>query len=122
MSREELEDVYRHTGEVRTVRLDGKPVGTVWIEHRGRELHVHGILVEGSVRGQGIGAAVLQGLESELADRVDFIELGVRSANQGARRLYEREGFRNAATEAAPGFVVMRKHVWPKGLQKDPDG
>jgi len=111
MSREELEAAYQEIGEVRTVREGDVSVGTVWVELRDRELHIHGIVVDAEQRGRGIGTAILRGLESEFAGRIDVMELGVRLSNQEARRLYAREGFRDACVSTAPGFVVLRKRL-----------
>ena len=46
-------------------------------------------------RGEGIGSALLDAVERDLAALgVDDLILGVLPGNQGARRLYERRGFR----------------------------
>ena len=107
----EFERLYASRGEVRAITADGEPVGYYWIEHRGRELHLHAIFVLPSYRGQGIGTAALRALEREFRGEADVFELGVREANEGARSLYEREGFATASTLAEIGFVVMRKQM-----------
>ena len=51
-------------------------------------------VVEGR-RGEGIGSALVDAVERELAALgVDDLILGVLPGNEGARRLYERRGFR----------------------------
>ena len=46
-------------------------------------------------RGEGIGSALMDAVERELAALgVDDLILGVLPGNEGARRLYERRGFR----------------------------
>lgn len=46
-------------------------------------------------RGEGIGGRLLDGLEEALAaDGVEDLILGVLPGNEGARRLYERRGYR----------------------------
>jgi len=106
-----FEKLYESRGEVRTIRADGIVAGYDWIEHRGRELHLHAIILLPEHRGRGIGGTVLRALEREFAGRVDVIELGVEQDNTGARSFYLREGF--AAERVLPdlGFEVMRKRV-----------
>lgn len=102
------------------VSEDGKPVGKV---------HVHWEYAEGTVwleaaavvkprRDQGIGTSLVHAAESLAAERGYLTaELGVEDSNPGARRLYERLGYRSVARNdfqyvgaptPNPG-VVMRK-------------
>lgn len=108
MTREQFAQIYQATGEVRVIEEEGTNVGYLWIEQRGRTLHVHALILHPHARGRGIGTRVLQMLRSEFSRRVDEIELGVRDANVAAIRFYERAGFRRVPTETAPGFSIMR--------------
>ena len=107
----EFERLYASRGQVRSITADGESVGYCWIEHRGRELHLHAIFVLPSHRGWGIGTAALRGLEQEFRGEADVFELGVRESNEGARSLYQREGFATASRLAEVGFLVMRKQL-----------
>ena len=83
--------------------------GFLWIEQRKRELHVHGIILLPEFRGQGRGASIFKGLQEEFEGRIDVIELGVRSANDGAIRFYERIGFEITKSIDEIGFRVLRR-------------
>jgi ribosomal protein S18 acetylase RimI-like enzyme len=107
----EFERLYESRGEVRTIRVEGAVAGYYWIERRGRELHLHAIIVLPKHRGRGIGGAALRGLEREFAGWVDVIERGVEQGNTGARSLYVREGFVVEEVRPDLGFEIMRKHV-----------
>jgi ribosomal protein S18 acetylase RimI-like enzyme len=106
---EEFGGMFRSIGLVRTIFRRKAQVGFVWIEHRGRELHIHGLALEPGFRGQGIGTQALRDLEEEFRDNVDIMELGVHESNPRARELYERLGFRVEKTLPDVGFTVLRK-------------
>ncbi len=58
-------------------------------------LNVHDLAVSGEFRGQGIGGALLDGVaEKALALGCCRVTLEVDDDNEGARRLYERKGFK----------------------------
>ena len=103
--------LYDVTGHVRAVREDTTLAGFVWIEHRERTLHVHGIVLFPECRGHGIGAQVIDHLAREFADRADFIELGVQTSNSGALRSYKRRGFEPMDRQLPSGFAVLRKSI-----------
>jgi GNAT superfamily N-acetyltransferase len=57
------------------------------------------IMVEPALRSRGIGAALLQALFAECVGRgIGHLDVTVDAANAGARRFYERHGFRLAHT------------------------
>lgn len=115
ITHEEFIQLYHRTGETRSIRNGDHLVGFVWIEHRGRELHIHGIIVLEEWRGRGIGAEVLRLLEIEFCGDADTIELGVQTSNSGARRFYQRMGFRAIDREIPKGFVVLHKLITLNG-------
>ena len=96
-------------GEVRAIEVGGAVAGYVWIEQRGRDLHLHAIIVLAPRRGRGVGSAALRALESEFAGHVDAVELGVEEGNARARAWYLRQGYRVSGFAPELGFEVMRK-------------
>lgn len=55
---------------------------------------VHLSVAEGE-RGNGVGTALLDAVDAELARRgIEDVQIGVDAANHGARRFYERRGYR----------------------------
>ncbi len=59
-----------------------------------------GVAVAASARGRGIGTALLQAIEDRARQEdCQSIRLDVIHGNDGARRLYERQGFRATRTE-----------------------
>lgn len=77
------------------VRTAGRPGSEV--SHRG-DL---GIAVSSDYRGMGVGTALLRSALRNCKGKFEIIELSVFSKNLGARRLYERFGFRRYATRPA---------------------
>ena len=110
LDRAELECAMRETGEIRTVLLDGEDVGSVWLELRGRVLHLHALALEPDARGSGVGGRALAALEQEFGGRADELEFGVQRGNEAARRLYEKSGFTEVeSAQAVPGFRILRR-------------
>jgi ribosomal protein S18 acetylase RimI-like enzyme len=75
------------------------PVQETWIldtwRTGARIAEIESLAVTEERRGEGIGSALMDAVECELgALGVDDIMLGVLPGNEGARRLYERRGFR----------------------------
>jgi len=102
-------------GEVRAIEVADTLAGFVWIEQRGRDLHLHAIIVLDSCRGRGVGSAALRALASEFAGHVDALELGVEASNARARAWYLRQGFEVTERLPALGFEVMRKPLVDRG-------
>lgn len=62
----------------------------------GRLLEVETVAVLPAARGAGIGTALMEAVEGWARERgIEHLAVTVRSANDGARRLYERRGFRS---------------------------
>ena len=112
---EHFVQIAQQVGKVFQVSQDGQTAGYYWIEERGKELHLHGIVVRAAFRGQGIGTAVLEKLREEYAGRMDVIELGVHDSNARAKALYERMGFVTVRRVEELGFAVMQAQIKGNG-------
>jgi ribosomal protein S18 acetylase RimI-like enzyme len=61
-----------------------------------RLLEVETVAVRPDARGGGIGTALMEAVEAWARERgFEHLSVSVRTANAGARRLYERRGFRS---------------------------
>jgi ribosomal protein S18 acetylase RimI-like enzyme len=61
-----------------------------------RLLEVETVAVLPAARGAGIGSALMDAIEGWAREqRLDHLSVSVRTRNEGARRLYERRGFRS---------------------------
>ena len=89
-----------------------QPIGRIYIDRTSRTLHLVEISLLPEWRGQGLGTALLRGLQQEVtAGRADRVTLNVVPTNP-ARRLYARLGFVEAQTDAEfPG--VDLEMLWP---------
>ena len=106
---EEYERLPRETGELRQIRCGGDTTGYVWLEVRGRELHVHALLLRPEYRGRGLAGRLLELLVTMYREEVDVVELGVEPGNIAARTVYERAGFEYVGERL--GFLVMRRRL-----------
>jgi ribosomal protein S18 acetylase RimI-like enzyme len=80
---------------------DGALLGVIGAEPRAGSVggtgswHLHGLGVRPGARGQGLGAALTAGAARALRDAgADWVTLGMWDDNDGARRIYQRLGFR----------------------------
>ena len=112
---EHFVQIAQQVGKVYEVVQDGQSAGYYWIEERGKELHLHGIVVKAEFRGQGIGTAILEKLREDYTGRMEVIELGVHDSNVRARALYERMGFVTLRRVEELGFSVMQMEIKGKG-------
>jgi len=104
------------------VSEDDLPVGKVHVhlEHADGTVWLEAAAVIRPFRGQGVGTGLVHAAEAYAAERGYHVaELGVEDSNPGARRLYERLGYRSVARSdfqyvgapvPNPG-VVMRKEI-----------
>ncbi len=77
------------------------------------EVHLLNITVAPDCQGQGLGACLLESLAAwSLAQGAQWLWLEVRASNEGAQRLYQRQGFRR---------VGLRKGYYPaaQGRRED---
>jgi len=63
-------------GRVYGIYEDARLAGFYWIEERGQELHLHGLILKEQFQSRGIGTQILHKLEIEYKERMAFIELG----------------------------------------------
>jgi GNAT superfamily N-acetyltransferase len=90
----------------------GEPIGRIYVDRSGGTLHLVEISLLPEWRGQGLGTALLQGLQQEVTDgRADRVTLNVEVTNP-AGRLYARLGFVEAQP-AAEFLGLDREMVWP---------
>jgi GNAT superfamily N-acetyltransferase len=103
--------LFRSTGVVYQIKVDGRLVGLCWVEVCDRVLQVHSLVLRPSYRGRGIGTRTLAWLEENFSGAVGEIELRVHSSNPRARALYERCGYRTSPAPGQSGFYTMRKKL-----------
>jgi ribosomal protein S18 acetylase RimI-like enzyme len=109
MSIEEFSRLLKTVGQVYSINRNGEVAGFYWVEERGEELHLHGIIIKEEHQGEGIGTQILKKLEDEYGSDKEYIELGVHHKNDGAIKLYKKLGYRVVATKEDLGFHIMRK-------------
>jgi ribosomal protein S18 acetylase RimI-like enzyme len=83
------------------VEAGGVPVGRLYVDRGPAAVTVLDIALLASARGAGIGTALLRGLQAEAAALDVPVELLVVAENR-ARRLYERLGFRGTDAGSEP--------------------
>jgi len=82
------------TGDFLVVLHGDAQAGRLYLHEGASELRIVDILLEESVRGRGVGSALLRHLQQQVRERhLDALALQVLITNQAARRLYERHGF-----------------------------
>jgi ribosomal protein S18 acetylase RimI-like enzyme len=85
----------------RIAAADGATVGSLWvhIEADKRRAFIYDIVIDEAQRGKGYGEATMRALEEELRPTdVTHIGLNVFGHNRVARALYDKMGYRVAAT------------------------
>jgi ribosomal protein S18 acetylase RimI-like enzyme len=104
---------YRHEhpdAQDHVVVVDGVPVGRCWTAESERQLWILALAVLSTSRGRGVATAVLRDVCEHAASSGRTVGLSVWAANEPARRLYERLGFR-PGTESG-GYLAM---LWDAG-------
>lgn len=85
----------------RVVADDGATVGTLWVHVEAAPLRafIYDIVIDAAQRGKGYGEATMRALEEQLRPTsVTHIGLNVFGHNATARALYDKMGYRVAAT------------------------
>jgi RimJ/RimL family protein N-acetyltransferase len=82
------------TGNFLIVLHDDVPAGRLYLHESAAELRIVDILLDETVRGRGLGSALLDRIQHEVCERrLPAVALQVLIDNHAARRLYERRGF-----------------------------
>ncbi|MBW3538092.1 GNAT family N-acetyltransferase [Candidatus Parcubacteria bacterium] len=85
--------VYRDNECIGTVRIQESDEA-VWGPDDRQALYVHSLAVRRSLKGQGLGQAILDEVQKEAARRSKrFLRLDCIATNESLRRFYERCGF-----------------------------
>jgi ribosomal protein S18 acetylase RimI-like enzyme len=84
---------------VRVIVAGGRDVGVLRVEERGPDLYVAVIEIAPEAQGRGLGTAVLRSVLARADAERRAVGLRVLAVNAGARRLYERLGFRVVADD-----------------------
>jgi ribosomal protein S18 acetylase RimI-like enzyme len=109
MSMDEFNHLLRTVGTLYAIYDDKQLVGFYWIEEREKVLHLHALLVKPRSQGRGIGTQTLRMLASKYKGTMTTIELGVHESNEGAIRMYERNGFKTVKQLEDLKFRIMQK-------------
>jgi ribosomal protein S18 acetylase RimI-like enzyme len=90
------------------IEVDGEPAGRLYVHRGPRDIRIMDIALAPGFRGGGIGSALLRALidEASAAERTLSIHV---EANNPARRLYERLGFRPAGEHGVYVLLVYVK-------------
>jgi ribosomal protein S18 acetylase RimI-like enzyme len=92
--------------ELFVARDAGRPLGFVLLRPRGvaGSPYLQSIAVDPGARGRGVGSALLAFVEQRFRPAHRHLFLCVSSFNDGARRLYQRQGFRKVGE--FPDYVI----------------
>ncbi|HKG15989.1 MAG TPA: N-acetyltransferase [Pyrinomonadaceae bacterium] len=91
--------------EYDVIVLEGKTAGRVWVGRDEKEIRLLDIALLPEFRGQGVGAVLVGALIEEARSAGKRLRHMVFMLNEGARRFYERLGFR--VTEEFAGYLHM---------------
>jgi RimJ/RimL family protein N-acetyltransferase len=98
------------------VELGDAPVGRIVVDRPGDMVHIVDQAVVPSMRGRGIGTAVMQALMDEAAQAGLPVRLKVASSNDPSMRLYLRLGF--VPIETAPLYIDMEWWAQPAAMSR----
>lgn len=111
MGWEEFGHLFKTVGQVFGIYEDGHLAGFYWMEERGQELHLHGLILKEQFQNRRIGTQTLKRLEVEYWGKMAFIELGVHQSNEKARALYRRLGYRTVKVLNDLVFHIMQRQL-----------
>ena len=81
--------------------LGETPIGRLYLLRTARELRIIDIALLREYQGQGIGSALVEAIQEQGGQAHIPVSLHVEQANSGARRLYERLGFKDGGIVGA---------------------
>ena len=87
-------------------------LGALAIVNRIDDLHISQISVDPSVQGQGLGYRLLKWVKGRACERQLAVTLEVWNVNEGAMRLYKRNGFRKIGEKDGPGRRLKTIMKW----------
>ncbi len=85
--------------DLQVIELDGEPVGRLYVDRSDAEVNLLDIALLPPYRNRGIGTGLVRALMDEAAHTARPLRLHVEMFNAGARRLYDRLGFRPLETQ-----------------------
>jgi ribosomal protein S18 acetylase RimI-like enzyme len=88
------------------VEVDGKPAGRLYVHRGPSDIRIMDIALAPAFRGRGIGTSLLRTLIAEAQESGRKLSIHVE-ANNPARTLYERLGFRRAGEHTV--YVLMER-------------
>ena len=91
--------------EYDVILVEGKTAGRIWVGRDKEEIRLLDIALLPEYQGQGVGAALVGALIEEARSKGVRLRHMVFMLNEGARRFYERLGFR--AFEEFSGYLHM---------------
>jgi ribosomal protein S18 acetylase RimI-like enzyme len=80
------------------ILVDGRPVGSLWIEDLGTALVIDHIALAPEAQGRGIGTSIIRRVQAQATSTGVGVRLSVLRVNP-ARAFYERLGFRVVAED-----------------------
>lgn len=102
-----LQSGFAQQASITVAELNQSPVGFVWFVEKGafnRSGYIMLIAVNGQLRGQGIGAALMDDAETQLFASSNDIFLLVSDFNHTAQQFYLRRGYQSIG--AIPDYVI----------------
>jgi RimJ/RimL family protein N-acetyltransferase len=111
LTSDQFGQLFRSTGIVFRILVDGNLAGLCWVEVRGALLQLHSLILRESFRGRGIGTRTFTWLENTFRGDIEQIELKVHCSNPRAKALYERCGYQVTGVADRFGFYRMQKKI-----------
>lgn len=106
------------TGQWLLAKYGDRAVGCVWCEPRDGFLYLGRLGVAPSIRGRGIGSALMDAVEARArAQSLTRVRLGVRVALADMRAVYERRGYAFVEAHTHEGFTEPTHVILEKALQ-----
>jgi ribosomal protein S18 acetylase RimI-like enzyme len=95
------------TAVSQVIEADGAEAGWAVVDTRPDEVRIVDIMVLPELRGRGIGAAAIRGIQAAAAESGKPVRLNVYITNYAAIRLYERLGFRRTGGDETQHYMEV---------------